>query len=139
MIDVDHFKSYNDLYGHQAGDAALVRIARCIGKSARRSGDCAARYGGEEFAVVLPNLGFNEALELAEAMRADIAADPQHHLTVSVGVATLRPPRDSMFSDLMEIADERLYRAKALGRNQIYPPARTKTPPPAPPVAADPP
>lgn len=129
MIDVDHFKAFNDLHGHQAGDAALVCIAARIEKSARRSGDCAARYGGEEFALLLPNLGFNEALDRAESIRADVASDVQHQLTVSIGVASLRPPRDSMFSDLIEIADERLYRAKALGRNQICPLAGTKVPP----------
>lgn len=129
MIDVDHFKAFNDLHGHQAGDAALVCIAARIEKYARRSGDCAARYGGEEFALLLSNLGFNEALDRAESIRADVASDIQHQLTVSIGVASLRPPRDSMFSDLIEIADERLYRAKALGRNQIYPPAKAQSPP----------
>jgi diguanylate cyclase (GGDEF)-like protein len=132
MIDVDHFKAFNDLHGHQAGDAALVCIAARIAKFARRSGDCAARYGGEEFALLLPNLGFNEAMDRAESIRADVASDVQHQLTVSIGIASLRPPRDSMFSDLIEIADERLYRAKAIGRNQIYARARTKARPTAP-------
>ncbi|MFX7548710.1 GGDEF domain-containing protein, partial [Acinetobacter baumannii] len=64
MIDADHFKAYNDTFGHQAGDQVLVGIAICISDSVRRAGDCAARYGGEEFAVLLPNISATEAFKI---------------------------------------------------------------------------
>ena len=69
MIDADHFKAYNDTYGHQAGDQVLVGIAICISDAVRRSGDCPARYGGEEFAVLLPGLSAIEAFTIAETIR----------------------------------------------------------------------
>ena len=93
MIDADHFKSYNDTYGHQAGDQVLVGIAICISDLVRRAGDCAARYGGEEFAVLLPGLSPAEALEVAETIRLKVehwSEDPQV-TTVSVGVASMTP------------------------------------------------
>jgi diguanylate cyclase (GGDEF)-like protein len=69
MVDADHFKSYNDTFGHQAGDQMLIGIAICISDSVRRAGDCTARYGGEEFAVLLPGLSPVEALAVAETIR----------------------------------------------------------------------
>ena len=72
MIDADHFKSYNDTFGHQAGDEMLVGIAICISDSVRRAGDCAARYGGEEFAVLLPGLSAAEAVDVAETIRLKV-------------------------------------------------------------------
>ncbi len=74
MIDADHFKAYNDSFGHQAGDQVLVGIAICISDSLRRAGDCAARYGGEEFAVLLPGLAATEAAEVAETIRLKVRA-----------------------------------------------------------------
>src|SRR5271156_2381834 len=72
MIDADHFKAYNDTFGHQAGDQVLVGVAICISDSVQRAGDCAARYGGEEFAVLLPGLSPAEALAVAEAIRLKV-------------------------------------------------------------------
>ncbi|MBX9650103.1 MAG: diguanylate cyclase [Xanthobacteraceae bacterium] len=120
MIDADHFKSYNDTYGHQAGDQVLVGIAICISDSVRRAGDCAARYGGEEFAVLLPGLSSVEAFRVAEAIRLKVelwSEDPRVS-TVSVGVASMVPAASLDWSDLVEAADKALYAAKRNGRNQ---------------------
>ena len=93
MIDADHFKAYNDTYGHQAGDQVLVGIAICISDSVRRAGDCPARYGGEEFAVLLPGLSAMEAFTVAETIRLKVeqwSEDPSV-TTVSIGVASMTP------------------------------------------------
>ena len=90
MIDADHFKSYNDRFGHQEGDEVLIGIAICITDSARRAGDCAARYGGEEFAVLLPGLSSAEALDVAETIRLKVL-QWSDVTTVSIGVASLTP------------------------------------------------
>ena len=115
MIDADHFKTYNDTYGHQAGDQVLVGIAICISDSVRRAGDCTARFGGEEFAVLLPG---NSAT--AENIRRKVehwSEDPTA-TTVSVGVASMIPVAGLDWSHLIESADKALYAAKANGRNQ---------------------
>ncbi|KRR30112.1 GGDEF domain-containing protein [Bradyrhizobium retamae] len=120
MIDADHFKSYNDRFGHQAGDQVLVGIAICISDSVRRAGDCPARYGGEEFAVLLPGLSAVEALTVAETIRLKVeqwAEDP-NVTTVSIGVASMTPTAAIDWSYLIEAADKALYAAKANGRNQ---------------------
>ena len=120
MIDADHFKSYNDTYGHQAGDQVLVGIAICISDSVRRAGDCAARYGGEEFAVLLPGISAADALAVAENIRRKVelwSEDPQV-TTVSVGIASMIPVAGLDWSHLVEAADKALYAAKANGRNQ---------------------
>ena len=93
MIDADHFKAYNDTFGHQAGDQVLVGVAICISDSVRRAGDCAARYGGEEFAVLLPGLSPTEALAVAETIRlkVELWSDEPQVTTVSIGIASLRP------------------------------------------------
>jgi len=120
MIDADHFKSYNDNYGHQAGDQVLVGIAICISDSIRRAGDCAARFGGEEFAVLLPGIAAVDALVVAENIRRKVelwAEDPQV-TTVSIGVASMTPSAGLEWSDLIAAADKALYAAKANGRNQ---------------------
>jgi diguanylate cyclase (GGDEF)-like protein len=120
MIDADHFKSYNDTYGHQAGDQVLVGIAICISDSVRRAGDCPARYGGEEFAVLLPGLSTIDAFEVAETIRLKVGnwSDNPNVTTVSVGVASLTPTAPMDWSILIEAADRALYAAKANGRNQ---------------------
>ena len=120
MIDADHFKAYNDTYGHQAGDQVLVGIAICISDSVRRPGDCPARYGGEEFAVLLPNMTALEAFNLAETIRHKVQQWCAGELitTVSIGVASMRPSAGQQWSDLIEAADKALYAAKANGRNQ---------------------
>jgi diguanylate cyclase (GGDEF)-like protein len=120
MIDADHFKSYNDTWGHQAGDQVLVGIAICISDSVRRAGDCPARYGGEEFAVLLPGLSNVEAFRVAEAIRLRVelwSEDPKVS-TVSVGVASMVPAASLDWSNLVEAADRALYAAKRNGRNQ---------------------
>jgi diguanylate cyclase (GGDEF)-like protein len=93
MIDADHFKSYNDTYGHQAGDQVLVGIAICISDSVRRAGDCPARFGGEEFAVLLPGLSAMQAVGVAETIRLKVecwSEDPTA-TTVSIGAASMTP------------------------------------------------
>jgi diguanylate cyclase (GGDEF)-like protein len=120
MIDADHFKSYNDNYGHQAGDQVLVGIAICISDSVRRAGDCPARFGGEEFAVLLPGVSAADAFVVAENIRCKVelwAEDPQV-TTVSIGVASMTPAAGLDWSDLIAAADKALYAAKANGRNQ---------------------
>ena len=120
MIDADHFKAYNDTYGHQAGDQVLVGIAICISDSVSRAGDCAARYGGEEFAVLLPNTSAAEALNVAETIRGKVQgwSDDQATSTVSCGIASLVPTTSMDWPILVEAADKALYAAKAGGRNQ---------------------
>jgi diguanylate cyclase (GGDEF)-like protein len=120
MIDADHFKSFNDRFGHQAGDEILVGIAICISDSVRRAGDCAARYGGEEFAVLLPGLSPLQAVGVAEMIRLKVQqwSDGPTATTVSVGVASLTPSTTMDCSELVKAADKALYAAKAGGRNQ---------------------
>jgi diguanylate cyclase (GGDEF)-like protein len=120
MIDADHFKTYNDAFGHQAGDEVLVGIAICISDSVRRAGDCAARYGGEEFAVLLPGLSPAEALEMAETIRHKVEqwCGESAITTVSIGVAGLAPSGATDWNRLVRAADQALYEAKASGRNR---------------------
>jgi diguanylate cyclase (GGDEF)-like protein len=119
MIDADHFKSYNDTFGHQAGDQVLVSIAIAISDSVRRAGDCTARYGGEEFAVLLPGLAALDALRVAETIRLKVEESSDHSTsTVSIGVASLTPVPAMDWTGLVNAADKALYAAKASGRNQ---------------------
>jgi diguanylate cyclase (GGDEF)-like protein len=120
MIDADHFKAYNDTFGHQAGDQVLVGIAICISDSVSRAGDCAARYGGEEFAVLLPGTSVTDALEVAEAIRIKVQgwSDDQTASTVSCGIASFVPTTGMDWPILVAAADKALYAAKAGGRNQ---------------------
>lgn len=119
MIDADHFKLFNDTYGHQTGDEVLIGIALCIADSVHRAGDCAARFGGEEFAVLLPGLTSLEALTVAETIRTKVErwSVDQASITVSIGVADLMPRPSTHWSDLVEAADKALYAAKESGRN----------------------
>ena len=120
LLDVDHFKAFNDTLGHQPGDQALITIGGCIAGAVCRAGDCAARYGGEEFAVLLPGFSAEEAFSVAEAIRGaveQLPADPIA-LTVSVGVASLTPTVAMNYAGLVEAADKALYAAKAAGRNR---------------------
>lgn len=120
MIDADHFKAYNDTFGHQAGDQVLVGIAICISDSVRRAGDCPARFGGEEFAVLLPGASAMEALSLAETIRNKVQQWCEGELitTVSIGAASIKPAAGQQWSELVEAADKALYAAKANGRNR---------------------
>ncbi|MEW6641570.1 MAG: sensor domain-containing diguanylate cyclase [Pseudomonadota bacterium] len=122
MIDADHFKTFNDMFGHQAGDQVLVRIAATIRACVRRSADCAARYGGEEFAVLLPGLSIETASLVAEKIRADVErlSAEKWATTVSVGVAAMVPSQGGSPALLIEAADKALYEAKSRGRNQSF-------------------
>ncbi len=126
MIDVDHFKAYNDAAGHHDGDICLRRVAQTIARHVRRPGDLAARYGGEEFAVILADTDLAGALAVAEAIRDAVAGMGLLHptsggpITVSVGVADL--PADAPSPQpawLVRHADGALYRAKSAGRNAV--------------------
>jgi diguanylate cyclase (GGDEF)-like protein len=126
LIDVDHFKAYNDRYGHPAGDVCLRQVGQTLARFAQRAGELAARYGGEEFAILLPATGAAEARHLAEAIRraiCDLAiaheAAPSGLVTVSQGVAVLIPSEGQDAADLVRLADQALYQAKALGRNRV--------------------
>ncbi len=127
LIDVDHFKRYNDFYGHPAGDDCLRAVAAALAGSVRRAGELAARYGGEEFAILLPGSDMNTAIGLAEKVRSGIAglclahaARPDGaHVTISAGAATLGPAQQGEGAALIGAADQALYRAKAAGRNRV--------------------
>lgn len=118
LIDVDHFKQYNDTYGHLQGDTVLREVARLITESVRAY-DFVARYGGEEFAVILPDTEKETALKVAERIRQVIAQHrfPNRAVTVSIGVADWRTGIDP--SRLIQEADSALYEAKRLGRNRV--------------------
>ncbi|CAB3661489.1 sensor domain-containing diguanylate cyclase [Paraburkholderia rhynchosiae] len=126
LIDVDSFKGFNDLYGHSAGDDALIDVARCITQNVRRPGDTAARYGGEEFAVLLPDTDQAGATCIAEKIRASVhvlglghVASSHHVLTVSIGVATAQGDAFATSRALVNAADQALYGAKDAGRNRV--------------------
>lgn len=127
LVDVDHFKAYNDSAGHLAGDRCLREVARVLGEVMRRSGELVARYGGEEFAVVLPDSDGAGAVLVAAALRARLAAREIAHpasalgpwVTVSIGVATHIPRHGEEPSLLIARADRALYRAKELGRDRV--------------------
>ncbi|HPF60096.1 MAG TPA: diguanylate cyclase [Candidatus Competibacteraceae bacterium] len=127
LTDVDHFKAYNDHYGHIAGDQCLKTVAQTLAKGLTRRTDLVARYGGEEFACVLPATDHAGALAIAERLRKhvmsqhlDHARSPTHlFVTVSMGVATLESDQHVDPQALIERADQQLYRAKQMGRNQI--------------------
>ncbi|MEM5390069.1 diguanylate cyclase [Paraburkholderia phymatum] len=127
FVDIDHFKLYNDTYGHQAGDDALATVARCISENIRRPGDSAARYGGEEFVIVLPHTDAAGALAVAEAIRKAVARlGIEHtpaalgHVTVSIGAATWRGQVADTVASVIRAADDALYSAKAGGRNKTF-------------------
>jgi diguanylate cyclase (GGDEF)-like protein len=126
LIDIDHFKSVNDGFGHPAGDACLRRVARIIDASIRRPSDSAARLGGDEFAVLLPNTPVAGAWRLAKTIQAGLAGEPWTQIdaamapvTASIGVlgASRAGPMDA--SEILRQADAMLYRAKQSGRNRI--------------------
>jgi len=127
LLDVDFFKSYNDRYGHQAGDECLRLIAACLGRSSRRPGDLLARYGGEEFALLLPDTPLQGALAVGRQLVADVAALALAHagseiagvVTVSVGACTTPSDGAGTAAALLRVADMQLYQAKSRGRNQV--------------------
>jgi diguanylate cyclase (GGDEF)-like protein len=127
MLDIDHFKRYNDNYGHQGGDDCLKKVAEVIAGSVKRPADLAARYGGEEFMVVLPDTDIRGATEIAEKLRIEVEVLGVPHaysatasvVTISVGVASLVPEQNMAFSRLIKMVDTMLYAAKHDGRNRV--------------------
>jgi diguanylate cyclase (GGDEF)-like protein len=120
LFDIDHFKAFNDQYGHPAGDERLITVARAIEHAARRPGDLAARYGGEEFAMLLPNTALDAAFAIAEGVRQAVASDASDvDLTLSAGVASALASADiKHLRSVVASADTALYAAKKGGRNK---------------------
>lgn len=123
IVDVDHFKEYNDEFGHPAGDRVLQQLSLLMLQNCR-SIDCAVRYGGEEFAIILPNTPLSGALILAERLRQAVLRQewPHKAITVSIGISARTPETDADVSGLIDEADHHLYAAKNQGRNRIHPP-----------------
>ena len=127
MVDIDFFKKYNDLLGHQAGDECIVKVAKAISSIATRTGEFAARYGGEEFVLLLPFANKNDVLEISKNVKKKISLLNISHpssqvatkVTVSIGASTLHPNDTMLPRDLICMADKALYVAKNDGRNII--------------------
>ena len=127
MLDVDHFKNYNDSYGHPAGDAVLQKLADVMQRASTRAGEVVARYGGEEFLLILPGVSAASAMRTASRLREMIDQEEIHHasspvsasVTISQGVITVRPSGEHQPSDLIEMVDRALYSAKGAGRDAI--------------------
>jgi diguanylate cyclase (GGDEF)-like protein len=127
LIDIDHFKAYNDCYGHQMGDECLRQVAACLVRSARRPLDVTARYGGEEFAIVLYDAGRDHIEDVARRIQSGIEAlaiehhsspQAQKQVTVSIGAACVQPVNGRSHFGFVQLADEALYAAKESGRNR---------------------
>ncbi len=126
MIDIDHFKKYNDTYGHQQGDSCLKRIAAIIADSCLRPGDFVARYGGEEFAVLLPDTDDTDAKHVAQRICDRVCKEQIPHITseytivtLSIGSCSLQPDEYTTPQEIINCADRRLYAAKKSGRNRV--------------------
>lgn len=127
MFDIDHFKEYNDLFGHQEGDKCLRLVAEMLDALMQRAGDLVARYGGEEFVAILPGLDTESAVEVAEKIRLAVEQMHMPHpgnmpaavVTISIGVAAMTPDQAARSSALLQQADANLYRAKREGRNRV--------------------
>ncbi|HET9863986.1 MAG TPA: diguanylate cyclase [Steroidobacteraceae bacterium] len=128
LIDVDHFKDYNDRYGHQAGDVALQQVAKAVQAQVHRPLDVLSRYGGEEFAALLYDIDGAQARHIAEKMRLAVSALRIEHrgssvarvVTISVGVAAIQPVAERGPLGALQLADEALYAAKVGGRNKVH-------------------
>jgi diguanylate cyclase (GGDEF)-like protein len=116
MLDIDHFKNYNDTHGHQEGDGLLVKLADILLQQVRKT-DYVFRYGGEEFLVILPKMGLDMAHETAERLRRAVEAEGEG-ITISLGVVSLNEGLQEK-DTLIGAADKALYRAKANGRNRV--------------------
>lgn len=127
LLDIDHFKLFNDTYGHLAGDDCLRQVGRALQGVVRRSADQAARYGGEEFACIFPETDATGVRAIAEQIRAAIsgleiphaASRTAGHVTASLGVVTVACGPDQSVTEIVKAADAGLYRAKEAGRNQV--------------------
>ena len=127
MVDVDHFKLYNDTYGHLAGDEVLKRVAMTLQQSFTRPTDLTARFGGEEFVAILPATPPNPLQSLGDRLARNVealniphrASSVADHVTISVGGAATIPTQDASLVDLIKIADDALYEAKEFGRNRV--------------------
>jgi diguanylate cyclase (GGDEF)-like protein len=127
FVDIDFFKVFNDLYGHQAGDDCLKRVAKCIARGAKRPFDFAARYGGEEFVLVLYGPPDEHARHVPEQIRRDVlelaiphgGSQVAKHVTVSVGLGLAKPETSRSLAGAIQAADEALYQAKREGRNRV--------------------
>ena len=127
LLDIDHFKQYNDHYGHLTGDGCLRTVAQTIKSSVRRVQDMSCRYGGEEFAVILPETDLYGAGQLAEKIRRQVSElaiaheglDPVTNLSISLGVASMNPADFDSPHLLIEAADSALYQAKSDGRDRV--------------------
>ena len=120
ILDIDHFKTINDTYGHQSGDAALIQVAEILKQCARET-DIVGRWGGEEFLIILPETPAAKAYAFAEKLRhliSSCALPTVGHLTASIGVAHFNPETDTP-TNLLERADKALYEAKHSGRNKV--------------------
>ena len=128
LLDIDYFKDYNDTYGHIAGDECLKNIAGTISHMFRRTGELVIRYGGEEFLVMVVNCDISESHAQAEALRQDIhnlgiehsSSKAANVVTVSIGVASMLPDKDTSAEELIMQADQALYKAKHAGRNRVH-------------------
>ena len=126
MSDIDHFKLYNDHYGHQAGDKCLQKVAGVMKEAVHRPGDLVARYGGEEFALILPDTDIKGAEAIAEILLKQIRkcrivhekSPPDNIITISIGITSIVPQQGFSPEMLVETADQALYDAKKYGRNQ---------------------
>lgn len=127
LVDIDFFKKYNDYYGHLAGDECLQKVGSILKESLKKVRDLGARYGGEEFVILLPSTAKGGALTVTERICSNIEklniphelSKAAKHVTVSIGVATIRPELDKVPSELIRQADSALYQAKNAGRNRV--------------------
>ncbi len=128
MLDIDFFKDYNDFYGHPAGDRTLIKVAGALKAQLSRASDVVARYGGEEFILMLPTMQEEKAIEFGERLRLAIWNMAIPHLrskicqqiSVSIGISTYPQDSNDDISALIQAADTALYKAKQLGRNQVF-------------------
>ncbi|MBF0120853.1 MAG: PleD family two-component system response regulator [Desulfobacterales bacterium] len=127
LIDIDHFKLYNDNYGHQDGDSCLIKVAKCLESLVQRKIDILARYGGEEFGCILPKTNLDGAMLVAKKFHNEILSLQIPHIhsptnsciTISQGVCTVNPSNSFLPEELIKIADQALYKAKKSGRNRF--------------------
>jgi len=127
LFDIDFFKKYNDYYGHLKGDDVLRHVGKVLRVSISRGGDFVARYGGEEFVAVLPSASVEDALKVARKVRENVellkivhqASEVSEYVTVSVGIASVKPEKNMVPVELVEKADSALYQAKSQGRNRV--------------------